>query len=62
MTTKANINTHLMKEVEAACVVSLRVLWITLKKKKKKKSTWNTLMGLSELKEIIQMLKDINSD
>lgn len=54
MTTKANINTHLMKEVEAACVVSLRVLWITLKKKKKKKASsdifhyWKKLTNISD--------------
>lgn len=36
--------------------------WKEMKVERKKKSTWNTLMGLSELKEIIQMLKDINSD
>lgn len=29
---------------------------------KKKKSTWNTLMGLNELKEVIQMVKDVNLD
>lgn len=30
--------------------------------KKKKRSTWNTLMGLNELKEVIQMVKDVNLD
>lgn len=30
--------------------------------KAKKKSTWNTLMGLNKLKEAIQMVRDVNLD
>lgn len=36
--------------------------WEEMKVERKKRSTGNTLMGLSEVKEIIQMLRDMNLD
>lgn len=43
---------------------SLLCKWKTsgrkLKLKNKKKSTWNTLLGLKELKEVIQIAKDVD--